>query len=151
MSGRLAGIARHERPLGPIELLESAELVEGQGVAGDFRGAHKPGPNGRRGLSLIEAADWAEAAAECGTELEWWNRRANLLVDGFELPQEPGATLRIGACLVEISDECEPCARMEALHPGLRAALAPDWRGGVLAKVVRGGKIAVGDEIGVER
>ena len=147
--GRIAGIARHDRPLGPIEVLDSAELIEGQGIAGDFRGTHKAGVEGRRGLSLIEAGDWAAAMAECGADLPWSERRANLLVEGFDLPQQPGVKLSVGEAVIEITDECDPCARMEALHPGLRAALEPDWRGGALARVLKGGRVKIGDEIGV--
>jgi MOSC domain-containing protein YiiM len=148
---RIAGIARHDRPFGPVELLDSADLIEGQGVAGDFRGTHKAGADGERGLVLMEAADWARATAECGADFPWWERRANFLVQGLDLPQTPGVRLRIGAeVLVEITQECAPCERMEALHPGLRDALAPDWRAGANARVLHGGGVSVGDEIRVE-
>ena len=40
---------------------------------------------------------------------------------------------------------------METIAPGLKAALMPDWRGGVTASVVRGGEIAIGDEIRIEQ
>jgi MOSC domain-containing protein YiiM len=146
--GRIAGIARHERPLGPIETLDRAELVEGQGLAGDFRGTRKAGSDGQNGVVLIESGDWAAATAECGAEVPWSERRGNLLVEGLDIPQTPGARLRIGRdVLVEITQECAPCERMEALHPGLRAALTPDWRAGARARVLRGGTVAVGDEI----
>ncbi len=149
---RIAGIARHDRPFGPIEVLDSAELIEGQGVAGDFRGTKKAGSDGRRGVVLMEAADWADATAECGADAPWWDRRANLLVEGLDIPQQAGARLGIGtAVLVEITQECAPCERMEALHPGLRSALTPDWRAGARARVLHGGKVAVGDEIRIER
>jgi len=148
---RIAGIARHDRPLGPIEVLDSAELIEGKGVAGDFRGTRKAGSDGRRGVVLLEASDWAQATSECGADVPWWERRANLLVEGLDLPQEPGAKLRIGSqILVQITQECAPCERMEALHPGLREALSPDWRAGARARVLRGGSVAVGDEIRIE-
>ena len=39
---------------------------------------------------------------------------------------------------------------MEEIAAGLKAALTPDWRGGALARVLRGGDIAVGDEIRIE-
>jgi MOSC domain-containing protein YiiM len=149
--GRIAGIARHERPLGPIEVLGSAELIEGQGVAGDFRGTFKAGTDGRNGVVLLEADDWASATGECGADAPWWERRANLLVEGLDLPQQPGARLNVGGAVLEITQECAPCERMEALHPGLRAALTPDWRAGARARVVRGGTVRVGDEIRAER
>ena len=149
--GRIAGIARHDRPLGHMEVLEQAELIEGQGVSGDFRGTRKAGSLGQNGVVLIEARDWAAAAEECGAAVPWFERRANLLVEDLELPHLPGARLRIGdAVLVEITQECAPCERMEALHPGLRSALTPDWRAGARARVLSGGLVAIGDEIRVE-
>ena len=147
----IAGIARHDRPLGPIEVLDSAELIEGQGVAGDFRGTRKAGSTGQNGVVLLEARDWTEATAECGADVPWWERRANLLVEGLDIPQQPGMRLRIGSgVLVEITQECAPCERMETLHSGLRQALTPDWRAGARARVLRGGGVAVGDQIRIE-
>ena len=52
--------------------------------------------------------------------------------------------------LLEITRETDPCDRMEGLAPGLRAALAVDWRGGVCTRVKAGGHIAVGDAIRIE-
>jgi MOSC domain-containing protein YiiM len=134
-----------------MEVLDRAELVEGQGIASDFRGTRKAGSTGQNGVVLIEAGDWAAAAAECGADVPWHERRGNLLVEELDLPQTPGAKLRIGRdVLVEITQECAPCERMESLHPGLRSALEPDWRAGARARVLRGGEVAVGDEIRIE-
>jgi MOSC domain-containing protein YiiM len=149
--GRVAGIARHDRPLGPMETLDSAELIEGQGVAGDFRGSRKAGSTGQNGVVLIEASDWANAVDQCGADVPWYERRANLLIEELDIPQQPGTRLRIGRdVLVEITQECAPCERMEALHPGLRAALEPDWRAGARACVLRGGEVSIGDEIRID-
>ena len=52
--------------------------------------------------------------------------------------------------MLEVRDETNPCERMEALAPGLRAALTPDWRGGVLTMVIQPGEIVVGDSIRIE-
>ena len=101
-------------------------------------------------IALIEAEGLGAAFAEAGAALDWSDCRRNLLVEGLRLPREPGAHVAIGDHLViEITDECEPCERMDALHPGLRAALAPDWRGGFLGRVVEDGEIAVGDAVRV--
>jgi MOSC domain-containing protein YiiM len=101
---------------------------------------------------LIERSDWEAAMADLDREIPWQERRANLLVDGLDLPQSPGALLRIGAdVLVTVTGECDPCSRMETIAPGLKGALTPDWRGGVTAKVLSGGEIAVGDEIRIEQ
>lgn len=150
-AGVLAGIARRGFPKAPMELVESAEVTVDGGIHGDFRGAVKPGGRGRRQVTLIERGDWDAAMAEVGHTIAWQERRANLLVEGLDLPQTPGVRLRIGRdVVVEITRETDPCERMEALSPGLRAALTPDWRGGACSRVKVGGHIAVGDEIRIE-
>ena len=64
------------------------------------------------------------------------------------MPRQPGFNLAIGPCLVvEVMTECEPCARMDALHDGLFAALLPDWRGGFRGRVVADGEIEIGNAI----
>ncbi|MAX00943.1 MAG: MOSC domain-containing protein [Sphingomonas sp.] len=150
MTGRLAGIARHGRPRGPMELLDRVAVTQDGGLTGDFRGVAKPGSKRRRQITLMEAGDWAAAMRETGHDIGWQERRANLLVEDFDLPQRPGAKLRIGPALIlEITGECDPCHRMEEIAEGLKSALEPDWRGGALARVIEDGEIAVGDEIEV--
>jgi len=149
--GVLAGIARHAFPRAPMEVIEHVHVSVESGLAGDFRGAVKPGREAKRQVSLIERADWDAAMAELGVDHHWSVRRANLLVEGIDLPQREGAIVRIGAEVVlEIRVECDPCSRMEEIEPGLKAALTPDWRGGALARVISGGDIRIGDEIRVE-
>ncbi|KQN40754.1 molybdenum cofactor biosysynthesis protein [Sphingomonas sp. Leaf407] len=148
--GILKGIARHAFSRGPIELVPSVRVTREGGLDGDFRGSLKPGRN-KRQVSLMEVGDWAQAMTLIGHDLPWWERRANLLVEGFDLPQTPGARIRVGGVLLEITKECDPCSRMETIAEGLRAALTPDWRGGALAQVVEGGTIAVGDAIELEQ
>lgn len=133
-----------------METLDHVHVSIESGLAGDFRGSVKPGGRGRRQVSLIERGDWDRAMAETGHSLPWQERRANLLVDGLDLPQVPGTRLRIGTVVLLVTQECDPCSRMETIAPGLKAALTPDWRGGVLARVVAGGDIAIGDTIEVE-
>jgi len=155
MTGRLGGIARHDRPRGPIETLSRVVVTRDEGVHGNCRGTVKPGGSDRRQVSLIEAESWAAAMADLGLgaddALPWQARRANLLVEGLRLPREGGGVIAIGASLrIEVTLECDPCNRMEELMPGLSNALAPDWRGGVLGRVLSDGEIAVGDEVRIE-
>lgn len=149
-TGILLGIARHARSKAPMEVLDAADVTLEGGVAGDFRGGMRGRPY-KRQVTLIERIDWSAATAAIGRTIDWQERRANLMVDGVDLPQVPGARIRIGRDVVlEITGEDDPCARMEAIAPGLEAALTPDWRGGACAKVIQGGRIAVGDEIRIE-
>jgi MOSC domain-containing protein YiiM len=132
-----------------METLERVAVTAAEGVHGDFRGglaAIKPGR--KRQVSLIEAECVSAAMAEAGALIDWSDCRRNLLVEGLRLPRAEGTRVKVGATLViEITCECDPCERMEALHRGLRAALTPDWRGGFLGRVIEDGEIAVGDEI----
>jgi MOSC domain-containing protein YiiM len=155
-SGKLKGIARHDRPRGPVEELRAVAVSVEGGLRGDFRGAVLPGKKPRRQVSLIEAESWDAALADLGLHademLRWSVRRANLLVSGLRLPREAGAVIAIGETLrIEVTMECDPCGRMDEIKPGLKAALTPDWRGGVLGRVLAGGDIAVGDEVRIEQ
>lgn len=155
MSGRLGGIARHDRPRGPIETLDHVSVTRELGVRGDLRGAIRPGKSGRRQISLIEAESWDAALADlkltADQMLPWHVRRANLLVHGILLPREAGKVVAIGKSLrIETTCECDPCSRMDQIMPGLKLALMPDWRGGVLGRVISDGEIAIGDEVRIE-
>jgi MOSC domain-containing protein YiiM len=119
-------------------------------VQGDHRGAIRPGKSNRRQVTILMAEDWTAAIADLGRPVSWEQRRANLLVEGVVLPREEGARLRIGGATVEITGECDPCRRMDAVADGLQLALRPDWRGGRIARVIEGGAIALGDEVEVE-
>ncbi|WP_443019516.1 MOSC domain-containing protein [Sphingomonas adhaesiva] len=133
-----------------MELVDRVEVSPEGGIHGDFRGAMKRKPY-KRQVTLIERGDWEAAMAEVGHTIGWEERRSNLLVDGLDLPQVAGVRLRIGADVVlEVTRETDPCERMEALAPGLKAALLPDWRGGACAKVIQGGWIAINDVIRIE-
>ncbi len=150
--GRLLGIARHDRPRGPMEVIPQAEVTRDLGVRGDLRGAIRPGKRNWRQVSLLEQASWAEAMALLGADVPWQERRANLLIGDLKLPRRTGAVIAIGASLrLETTGECDPCSRMEEIVPGLKAALEPFWRGGVLARVLSDGAIAVGDEVRIEQ
>lgn len=58
-----------------------------------------------------------------------------------------GFLLEIGECVLEVAGETKPCERMEESLAGLRQAMYSDWRGGVFARVVKGGGITVGDSV----
>ena len=144
--GVLAGIARRPFSRAPMEVLDHVPVTVERGIEGDYRGVVRPGGKGRRQVTLMERGDWEAATAELDRTIPWQERRVNLLVDGLDLPQVIGARVRIGSdVLVSITGECDPCSRMERVCPGLEAALTPDWRGGVLSRVLVGGAIRVGD------
>jgi MOSC domain-containing protein YiiM len=142
--GRLVGIARREVKRAAMETLESAEISEQFGVAKDSRG--KPG---KRQVTVISADAWAAACEDLGQQIPWTTRRANLLVEDVTLPQRTGDVIEIGGVRLLVTMEVDPCSRMEEQFDGLKAALTPDWRGGVACSVLKGGSVRLGDIVSV--
>jgi len=142
--GHLLAIARAPVKRGPLMELHEAAVAIVDGVDGDARGK-RPG----RQVTVVFREGWDAACRELGVNLPWMTRRANLLVEGVPVPRE-GGRLVIGSLVLEVTQETQPCQVMEAAHRGLRAALAPDWRGGVCCRVLQGGTIRVGDRVDIE-
>ncbi len=144
MAGRLIGIARRGQRRAPMQEVGEGLVTAEGGLIGDFKGAKYP----RRQITVLAREAWDAALAEIGhPPLSWTARRANLLVEGVELPRAAGGILRIGPVRLEITAQTYPCARMEEAQAGLLSALAGDWRGGVACCVLHGGPIALGDSV----
>jgi len=72
--------------------------------------------------------------------------RENITIDGADVQAWPaGQRLQIGTAVLEITQECAPCHRMDELRAGLRTLLQGNR--GMYARVVEGGEIALGDEV----
>ena len=72
--------------------------------------------------------------------------RENFTVEGDDVQQWPiGQQVRVGDALFEITMVCDPCHRMDELRQGLRTEL--DDKRGMLARVLEGGEVAVGDAV----
>jgi MOSC domain-containing protein YiiM len=130
------------KPRAPMELRATIEVVGGAGIAGDFRGKTRG-----RSVTVLSQEGWDAACTALEHDLPWTARRANLLVEGIDLREQTGRRLRIGAIVLEITGECEPCARMDGVVPGLRRALTPDWRAGVCCTVVSPGRLNLADPV----
>ncbi|MYA33605.1 MAG: sulfurase [Gemmatimonadales bacterium] len=129
---------------GDMEPVTEATLVAGKGLEGNVdRG-------GYRQVTLLDADAWETATREVGVDLAPDARRANLLVRGVDFSETANRVLRIAGCRIRIRGETLPCARMEDAAPGLKAALAPDWRGGAYGMVLEGGPLALGDAVAWE-
>jgi len=125
-----------------METFAEAEVRVGTGVGTDSRGSP-----GRRQVTVLSHEAWTATCNELNAELPWTLRRANLLVEGLKLKETVGGVLRLGDVTLEITGETDPCFRMDEQHEGLTVALTPDWRGGVICRVVSAGHIRVGDTI----
>ncbi len=144
--GELVAIARKGQRRAPMEEVDSVQVTQEAGLEGDHCGRR---PKNRQ-VTVISADVWAEVCAELGAEIAWTLRRANLLVRGVDLPRREGARLTIGALELQVGMETAPCDRMDEQHPGLTAALKPDWRGGVACRVLNDAEIRIGDPVAVD-
>ena len=124
--------------------LQSAQIIDGLGVEGDRYAVKARGPNSAgRQVLLMDKETLEELGLTPGTV------RENITTQGFPLYSlQMGQQVSVGPEVVlEITEFCEPCERMDAIRPGLREEL--DGRRGMLTRVVRGGKVSVGDTIDV--
>jgi MOSC domain-containing protein YiiM len=72
--------------------------------------------------------------------------RENLTIEGADVQDwQVGQQVRAGEAVFELTMVCDPCHKMDALREGLRAEL--EGRRGMLARVVEGGEVAVGDPV----
>ena len=146
MTGQLIGIARRGARRAPMQEIGDGLITPQGGLVGDFKGAKYP----RRQVTVLAGEDWQAALSDIGQpDMPWTARRANLLVEGVELPRAAGGILRIGTVRLEVTGQTHPCARMEEAQGGLLSALARDWRGGVTCRVLDGGPISLGDPVEV--
>lgn len=141
---KLIGIATHTESKGPIATHEHIHVSKEKGLENDFQGAQ----NRKTQVTLLSLKRWQEVCNGLGIDLDWTQRRANLLIDDIDFDASMiGQQVQIGQVLLEITRETDPCNRMDQLHPSLKAALTPDWKGGARCKVLREGEIRLGDKV----
>lgn len=141
---KLLGIATHAESKGAISTHQHILVSVDKGLENDYRGQKDP----QKQVTLLSKATWETVMAEIGEPIDWTQRRANLLIDDMAFNEAMiGQQVQVGTVLLEITCETDPCSRMLALNPKLKAALTPDWRGGARCKVLRGGQIYLGDAV----
>ena len=62
---------------------------------------------------------------------------------------KPGDSVLAGEAKFEITMECEPCSHLEEVRPGLGKEVV--GRRGLLARVIRGGQLHIGQPLTVEK
>lgn len=144
---RIHGIAVKPIRRGSMMPCDRVAITNEAGLDGDCRG--RGGLLGRRQVTVLSLDQWEEACQELGHDLPWDTRRANICVEGGDFdPNCVNAYLVFeSGVILQITGETEPCRRMDEACEGLRAALAPDWRGGVTCRVIAGGEIEVGESL----
>lgn len=143
----LLGIATKPYSKAPMELHERINIGLEFGLEGDYRGSKSK----RRQVTLLNIEEWEETCEQLGMEIPWQERRANLLIRGHRFDSKDiGHIVRIGEVELEITTDTPPCRRLDPLHPGLVDLLRGTWKAGASAKVLKGGRIQIGDRITIE-
>jgi MOSC domain-containing protein YiiM len=127
----------------PMREVDSAEAIPGKGLRGDRYGSG----SGKRGITLIQAEHLPVIAALAGLDdILPATLRRNLVVSGLPLIALKGRRFRIGEVLLEGTQPCDPCSRMEAaLGPGGYNAMR--GHGGLCARILEGGTLRIGDAV----
>lgn len=122
----------------PMRQVASVRAIENRGLEGDRHAM----PDSSRQVLLLEQEACVEYDFPIGAI------RENITTRGIELMRLPkGTMLEIGDSRLELTKECEPCSMVDDVRMGLREEL--QHKRGMLARVVRGGEIKIGDAIRV--
>ena len=131
--------------------VEKIEVVAEKGIVGNPRKfgviSRSTGQPSKRQVSLIEREQVAEHAAILGLPvIPPGVVRSNIETNGIDLVALVGKQIQIGDAILFIYEARTPCEKMDRICRGLRN-LMENNRQGVLAQVVRGGVIRVGDAL----
>ena len=121
--------------------VERATLVEQRGIEGDVKGS-----GGSRQLNVMRAETLAELAAE-GRQTGPGQMGEQLVIAGLDPASfAEGTRLQLGkSAVIEVGIPRTGCNRFESIQGTTKQSVA--GRLGVLARVVAGGEVAVGDAV----
>jgi MOSC domain-containing protein YiiM len=125
-----------------MHILDSVEALAGRGLCGDRASQRR---QGRRQVSVLQAEHLPVIAALCGrAAVPAEVLRRNLVVSGLSVLALRATYFQIGPVLLRGVGTCDPCSKMErALGEGGYNAMR--GHGGIVAQVVRGGALRLGD------
>ena len=142
-AGRLDWIGVRPRRDVAMRELDSVQAATGGGLEGD----RYTGGSGKRGVTLVQAEHLPVIAALSGLEAVPPARlRRNLVVSGLPLVALKGRRFSIGEVVLEGTDSCDPCSRMEAAL-GAGGYNAMRGHGGLCARILQGGRLRLGDAV----
>lgn len=142
-AGRVEWIGLRPKRDVPMQEVGQAQAQAGIGLVGDRYASG----SGKRGITLIQAEHLPVIAALAGLDaVRPKTLRRNVVVSGIPLAALKGRRFRIGEVLLEGTDDCDPCSRMEAaLGPGGYNAMR--GHGGLCARIIEGGALRLGDAV----
>jgi len=143
--GKLEWIGLRTERRGEIKIVEHAEALVGLGLDGDHRCLKTPGS--ARQVTIISREYIHQIERQLGKDfIDPILLRRNLVISGMNMNLLRFQRLQIGEAIFETSALCDPCSRMDE-NLGKGGAAAMFGYGGLCAKIIQGGQIAVGDSV----
>ena len=142
MSGSIISMRLCVGSRDPMKEVNDANFITGQGMEGD-RHLRSDGRRSNRQVLIMDSETLSHFDLLPGQV------RENVTVAGLDFSSiSAGDKVSLGGdVILEITGDCEPCARMDELRPGLKDEI--DGKRGLLAFVEKGGAVSVGAEVGV--
>jgi len=141
--GRIVWIGLRPTRRAAMISVETAIADTAEGLVGD----RYSGRSGTRQVTLIQSEHLAAIASHLGlAEVAPEQLRRNIVVEGINLASLKDHRFRLGSAVLAWTGECHPCSRMEeAFGPGGYNAVR--GHGGITARVIESGSIAIGDTL----
>jgi len=142
--GRVEWIGLRPERGAAIKVVDSVIAEPDKGLSGDRFKGRQGSP---RQVTLVQQEHIAVIASCLNlSELDPAVLRRNIVISGINLLALKDKTFRLGDALLETTGLCHPCSKMEtALGPGGYNAVR--GHGGITARIIEGGEIAVGDSL----
>ena len=142
MSGSIISMRLCVGSRDPMKEVNDANFITGQGMEGD-RHLRSDGRRSNRQVLIMDSETLSHFDLLPGQV------RENVTVAGLDFSSiSAGDKVSLGGdVILKITGDCEPCARMDELRPGLKDEI--DGKRGLLAFVEKGGVVSVGAEVGV--
>jgi MOSC domain-containing protein YiiM len=144
VAGELVWIGLRPARHAPMQPAEEVFAEADAGLIGDrYHG------NGKRQVTLIQWEHLDVLSALTKNPVSPELLRRNLAVRGVNLLALKNRTFRIGEAVFQATGQCHPCSRMEqVLGPGGYNAMR--GHGGLTARILRSGRMRIGDRLTVE-
>jgi MOSC domain-containing protein YiiM len=143
----------------PMEAVDAVDAVAGRGLRGDryydagastgTKAGTDPDGGATDGdeMTFIESEALEAVARDADVRIEPGAHRRNVTTRNVPLNHLVGERFTVGGAVCEGVELCEPCGYLQSLvdEEGLVGALV--HRGGLTARILDSGRVAVGDEI----
>lgn len=142
--GRVSWIGVRPARREPLIVVDEVRLDPETGLVDDH---YRNRTTRKRQVTLIQSEHLAAIASCLGlAEIAPELIRRNIVTTGVNLRALKDRRFQLGEAVLEMTDDCHPCSRMEAVFgPGGYNAVR--GHGGITARVVSGGVVRLGDAL----